>query len=352
MVRAEPTPPRAAPRVIGIDEWAWRRGRRYGTMIVDLERNTVLDLLPDRDARSVAGWLGRHPGVEIVARDRAEVYGEGVRQGAPDAHHVADRWHLLCNLSAALQGVVAQHHRAIRAAGRAILDENAGRALIQASSERAPTAAVLRQRAKHAPRQERHAELTRLFEAGASVAGLARGLGMDRKTVRRWLRREEPPLWKKPPRATLLDPHRPYLERRWDKGCRNAAQLARELNRLGADVRPRVVRDWAMRRRREGADALDAGSVMAGPRWRSPSVNRTTRLLQADPGTLTGEDRRFRDRLLADAPALSRAVDLTARLACLLRRRSDESLDGWLEEASDTPLASFAAGLRRDADSD
>jgi transposase len=92
LVRSAPVPPRPSPRVIGLDEWAWRRGRRYGTVIIDLERNTVLDLLPDRNAESVAAWLRRHPGIEIVARDRADVYGEGARQGAPAAAQVADRW--------------------------------------------------------------------------------------------------------------------------------------------------------------------------------------------------------------------------------------------------------------------
>jgi transposase len=96
LVRCAPLPSRDAPRVVGLDEWAWRRGRRYGTMIVDLERNTIVDLLPDRNTETVAGWLRRHPGVEIVARDRAGVFAEGVRVGAPDATQIADRWHLLC----------------------------------------------------------------------------------------------------------------------------------------------------------------------------------------------------------------------------------------------------------------
>jgi transposase len=83
MVRRTPPPAPALARVIGIDEWAWRRGRTYGTIIVDLEHNTIADLLPDRETTSVAAWLRDHPEVEIVARDRAEVYGEGVRQGVP-----------------------------------------------------------------------------------------------------------------------------------------------------------------------------------------------------------------------------------------------------------------------------
>ena len=352
LARARSETARPTPRVLGIDDWAWRRGHRYGTVMVDLETNTVVDLLPDREAATVATWLRAHTGVEIVARDRASAYAEGVRQGAPDAVQVADRWHLLRNLGGAIQSLADKHGAA---AGRAAQQV---RAHLQASAETAPspsatpapsapTRAERASIASRARRQSQYEEAARLRVAGASITRIAAELGTERKTVRRWLRLGHAPSWKQPSSGSMLDPFVDMLTRRWNEGCRNAAQLWRELIALGFRGRPSTVRHWIGKRRRAaGHDGFTAAPLP--PIWPVPRGYRLARLLMSDPSTLKAEDNLFRTRLLEDEPALGTAVAWALRLNELLRRKVTGDLGEILTAADNTLLARFAAGLRRD----
>jgi len=98
-------------RYLGVDDWAWRKHQSYGTILVDLERHRVADLLPDRSAESLTLWLEKHPGVEVIARDRGGLYADGASQGAPSAIQVADRFHLVVNLSCAVERVLEERSR-------------------------------------------------------------------------------------------------------------------------------------------------------------------------------------------------------------------------------------------------
>jgi transposase len=114
LVRGLPLPEPEPPRVVGVDDWAQRKGRTYGTVMVDLERRRVLDLLPDRTAETLADWLRRQPQVALVARDRSTEYARGIALGAPGARQVADRWHLLANVRQVLERWLAGAHVRLR----------------------------------------------------------------------------------------------------------------------------------------------------------------------------------------------------------------------------------------------
>lgn len=344
--------PRPVPRVLAVDDWSWRRARRYGTILVDLERNAVVDLLPDRQAATLAEWLRHHPGVEIVARDRAGAYADGIRQGAPNAIQVTDRWHLLRNLGDAVRAAVDRQHAAIRRITKQITEEAALPASNMASvatdqiNPIKPTAAEQRSQTAFARRQARYEEAARLKASGMSIKRIAAGLGAERKTIRRWLRAGGAALWRKPQHAGLFGPYHDYLDRRWNEGCRNAAQLWRELVTLGFSGRPGTVRHWIGRWRKSEPRVANTTTVQVVP-IQPPSARQLARLLMIDE-TRPEVDPSFVTRVLEQLPGLAECVAAAKRLNRVLRRQSNENLEEVLESAAGTALKDFTAALRRD----
>jgi transposase len=349
MVRTGALAPSPPPHVIGVDDWAWRRGHRYGTVICDLERRRVVDLLPDRSAGTLASWLKRHGGeVAVVSRDRSGAYADGIRSGAPKAVQVADRWHLLVNCSDALRQLLDRHQRPLREAAH--LCAAGERVPAQAPSRaRAPTQADRRKSERQERRRARYEAVAELHRKGIPIRRIARQLGMARNAVRRWLRAGEAAPYRRAPGRSVLDQHLGYVERRWIEGCRNAAALWRGLReergfRGGYDV----VRRWAIRHR-----ALqEAGSSPTHrlPSWRVPSARRAARLLTTEVASLSGTDQRFVRTLTALSPDIRLAAELANDFARLVRERDADALDPWLNRARAAALGGFAAGLSQDID--
>jgi len=351
LIRATAAPAPGAPRIVGLDDWAWRRGTRYGTIICDLERNRVIDLLPDREADSVADWLRRHPGIEVVARDRAGAYADGIRRGAPEAVQVADRWHLLKNLGDALQ-TAAERHRlgireaALRVAGSLQADE-AG-----IDPEPPATADERGRAARRERRQAMYDEIVRLHERGLSRAQIASAVGLSASALYRWLKAGGPPQHHKPPRArpALSGSCRAFLEDRWAQGCRNASRLWRDLREHGLKGSERTVRRWARDRRRGEPVGSSDPAVVVAVAWPAPSKRKCARLLTMKSDELDANEKSFVSHLAVTAPGLIEAAELAKRFDGMIKNREPGLLDDWLAAARSTELASFAQGLERDGD--
>jgi transposase len=243
LVRGAPLPPPPALQAVGIDEWAWRRGHRYGTILVDLLTHRVVDLLPDRAAASVAAWMAQHPTITIVCRDRSDLYAEGMRRGAPEAVQVVDRFHLVQNLRQALETVLLDHRPALQAAAGCTamaLTPVDGPAPVRPMYRGRRRSSKPEPPVERTPRVSRwvgiYETIHRLWAQGTPVTTMARRLGISRPTVYAYLRRETPPgprrfQWR--PSARVLTPSLPYLIRRWRESGADSLQLWREIRAFG-----------------------------------------------------------------------------------------------------------------------
>jgi len=162
-----------AVRVLGVDDWAWRRRQHYGTMLMDLERCRVVDLLPVRSAGSFAQWLLVHPGVEVITRDRSTLYADGGRFGAPRAVQINDRYHLLANLSDAVESDVRE------------LELQAGFDQARGLRPSPPSRESRRLRCRQA-RYERYQAVMNLTRRGETQLEIAAKLGLGPSTVSNW----------------------------------------------------------------------------------------------------------------------------------------------------------------------
>jgi transposase len=346
LIRALPEPAVSrAPAVLGVDDFALRRGHCYGTLLVDVRSRRPVDVLPDRSADSFAAWLAARPGAQVICRDRAGCYSDGAARGAPLAVQVADRWHLWHNLGEAAERAVARHHQCLPAA---ITVTAAAEPAARVAVMPAPVTQERRGRIAERTRQ-RHAAIHQLLAKGKSARAIAAELGLARNTVRRFARAGDPAQLLVHDgtgrRPTILDEHLPYLHQRWADGCTDATQLWRELRARGYPGGYSRVRDYLAPFR--GAVAVPA------PVPQPPKPKKVTCWLMADPSRLTADDTAQLAAILAECPELAALHAHIAGFADLMIKRRGRHLEQWIDaaDASGLPeLRSFTAGLRRDLD--
>lgn len=328
--------------MLGVDDFAFRKGHSYGTILVDLERRRVVDLLPERSQESLSAWLKRHPEVEVAIRDRSHIYREGLAKGAPDAVQVTDRWHLLHNLASVLEEFLLHKRPALR---KAVMAEVSQEESDNAFDAFAPGPMTPNRPRKHAAKIEEAArkrheclveqwqDIRRLHLAGADVRLISRKLGISPRTVYRYKDLQEPPS-RQPyaPRASVLDPFVPYLMGRWEEGCHNGKRLLREIREKGYTGSERTfVRFTGELRRAEAAGKPPSSA----PRARrgsvaglSPTAKNVAALFMRREEKLNEEQKEYLGRLCGTDEALADARRLTQEFAGMVRELEGENSTG------------------------
>jgi len=361
-------PPGPAEQVsqVGIDDWSFRRGRRFGTMLVNLATHEIIDLLPDREIETAQSWMKGHPEIEVVSRDRGEDYAAAARKGAPQARQVADRFHLAQNLTDIVEEILAR----CRAEIRQVCDPPTSSSAQQAGGGTEQTATLPDwhaesdphagsvHRARHAERSDRYQHLVELRAQGLTQQEIARRLGMGERSVRYWLTRGipygKPELRRK--RRRGFDPYAAYVTERWEQGCRNGLQLWRELQTQGYKGGSRTVYRF-LAQLKEGSASTRGKAKRAQAVPESPvetwTAQKAVWLFIRDPIHLDKKEQKALAAIRQASPTADAVYGLAQYFMQMLRRREGERLDVWLGQvrASHIPeMQRFVRSIQRDKD--
>jgi transposase len=365
IIRRTPADTLSEVRVLGVDDWAFRKGRDYGTILVDLEQHQVIDLLPDRETATLASWLQAHPEIEVISRDRGGAYAQGAAQGAPQAVQVADRWHLLKNLWEALAESYDCHYQLL---GQLSVEQSATHEAQTDPSEdeiALPTTTAKPARRKPlSPAEQARAERRQywldkfekvhtLRKQGMSLNAIARELDLNIRTVRKYNRLTELPKKTSPkPWPRILAPYHAYLRERLSAGDVPSRQLWQEIRQRGFTGGHSTVYKYVVQLRHElGIPSRKPASTTAKPRSRRLTSRTLATLVLRPSDTLADTQQQLIETACQLHPEIQIATRLASVFATMLRERDVDRLDMWLHETSNCQipsLAGFVTGIMRD----
>ncbi len=322
--RSAVLPAHPTPGVLGVDDWAWRKGKTYGSLLVDLERHTLVDLLPDRRADTFEAWLKAHPGVKLIVRDRSGPFAEGGRGGAPGAQQVADRFHLVHNWQQMLARFChcqRKHLYRIQTHAEQPLPETA----FLPVELRPRRVNVPLQQQQRQMRLELYQQVRKLTATGMSKAEIARTLGIGRATVRLFAKSAQYPEMAPPRRQpSLIDPYVPYLHRRWEEGCHDGLRLWQEIVAQGFSGTNRLVSMLVTYWRKQ--EQQDREKQAAVPHHvREPlTVPQTAWLLLRTVSWQTSWETETLAQLSERQPEFGQVITFTKRFLKMVRERTGE----------------------------
>jgi transposase len=350
-----PDDPRASVVYLGIDDFAFRRGYQFGTILVDLESHRPIDLLPDRRAETSAAWMRDNPEIQVVSRDRASAYASAASEAAPQAIQVADRFHVSKNLTEATQLLLARCQAEIAATASQMekseepVQNDDGKPIISIEEWRPKEPAHVEKArlARRAGREARYEQVIEMHEQGLTAKEIAQHLDLSGRTVQRWLAAGTfPEAKKRRKKPSSFDEFAPYVLKRWQEGEHHGPTLWQEIVSLGYTGSERTVY-----RHIETLKQANVQASLHPDRLRKFTASTAVWLFVRDKKSLDEIEQEDLAMFCQASPTLKRAYDLVQDFMQMVRKREGHRLDAWLEQVakSDLPeLQSFAAGVEKD----
>jgi transposase len=349
-----PDKARASVVYLGIDDFSFRRGYRFGTILVDLESHRVIDLLPDRQAKTSAAWMKDNPEIHAVSRDRASAYASAAAEAAPQAIQIADRFHVCKNLTEATQLLLTRCQAEIAATRDKVeepVQNESGKPVISPEEWRPKEPAGVKEArlTRRAGRKARYEQMMEMLALGLTTKEIAAQLGISERTVRSWKAAGTfPEAKKRRKKASSFDEFAPYVLKRWQEGERNGLALWREIMSLGYTGSERTVY-----RHIETLKQASVRPSLDQPRLCKFTASTFVWLFVRDPKSLDEIEQEDLATFCQASPTLKQTYDLVQDFMQMVRKREGHRLDAWLEQVakSDLPeLQSFAVGVEKDKD--
>jgi transposase len=347
-------PTTKAVRVLGVDDWSWKKGRRYGTILVDLERHAIIDLLQDRSKDTFAKWLRVHPEVRLISRDRGTDYAAAPREAAPQARQIADRFHLVRNLADALEQLLARCRRELRQGQHEQLPEDGpappARSLPHPKTwrQQPPHQMERKYQAHRSEREERFRQILLLRAHGLFFAEIARRVGMGERSVRQWVKQGGPPLHRRPGRRSLFDPYAAYVLERWQAGVHDGQQVFEEIQAQGFKGSARLVRRFLQTLREKRRPLTELAPPQPAEQF---SARKAVWLFIREQTALTPQEQEELTFIRQASPTAEMAYGLVQDFLTMVRKRQGERLESWIEavqQGAISELQSFVNGILKD----
>jgi transposase len=361
-IMALPTVPVEQVSQLGIDDFAFRRRRNFGTILVERPRHQVIDLLPDRTAETAAAWMAEHPEIDLLSRDRGGDYAAAARKSAPQARQIADRFHIYKILTEAVELALARCRAEIRANSEIASQGEIPPEVREALGERvkgvsietwkpAPDACDERARlTRRAERYDRYQQVITLHAQGFEQAEMAHRTGVSTRTIRRWLKAESFPERKqRRKQPSSFDPYAAYVPKRWEEGCRNGLHLWQEIKNLGYTGSAVVVNRFLIPRRVRQQMIRNAQAPQAP--LQDFSAKEAVWLVVRDPASLDEQEQATLASLCQASATAKTVYHLVQEFRHMLHLSFGAKLDDWLAQVRErgiSELQRFVVGVERD----